>query len=333
MFHEEAIRNTVKKARVIAFNGHYDTSIVVPLNDYHHEFATLLRDPVARTISWFTYLTSNIEEGAKCIEAMQTGKLVAMSSRSFKPYFKFSSSFLKGWSYKETSKRLGTSDKIEKKRGSFLVQATETGQEKLLESCTRSSTMSILKRITKTAHPPLEDLMKNFIARTKENWDLIGTKGVGDKWFWGPTSLPVGTTFEEFVDKLKGLKLDNYATRALAGALPYSNWFKQDNKTLSEDLSDEELFKTASDMIQSMAFVGLTERYEDSMRLWLHKMGRKETNITKEDMQRNITPREKDKMQKEIEERIRQVDWMDIKLYELAKKRFEADFAKMSESL
>lgn len=156
----------------------------------------------------------------------------------------------------------------------------------------------------------------------------------------GPNSLPLEVDLAAFVAALPALQLDNYMTRVISGLSHTSYLGSQKQRRIS----DQDMLRLAKANLDSFAFVGLTERYQESIRLLQLAMGdlvdeeqlrtqaavnwNQWSHQSDEQADRKATDREPAKpISPSVLEDIEQLEWMDLQLYDHAAARFEKTLA------
>lgn len=257
--------------------GHFDMSITEVFPEHSLAFFTVLRDPKKRLISWYTYLKSNTEDIDYCLQLTQKGELKAQ--------------------------------KAEKRGRPSLELAhdqVEDGAAKL-SRCKRSP-------VRKFANRSLEQVQQNQRA----NWNnLTGPLSWRNaRPTFGPSVLPSGVSFKDFIKKMQLLKMDNYVTRALAGAHNSGCFYDSDRR---KPLDDASMLQLAKDVLRKFSFVGILERFDETLRLF--EKVTQSTQLQKLiELEYNKTPRKHDVGDGEW---LKEIDWMDFELYELANNLFE----------
>jgi len=98
--------------------------------------------------------------------------------------------------------------------------------------------------------------------------------------------------------------------------------------TLMRDLPDEALLPIAIKRIEAMAFVGLTERFDDSMAVLATQFGWSHSQSIR--LNAAYEPLPKEAEDPKVLEDIRQLNWADIELYSHATRLFEAKLATLT---
>eukprot|EP01104_Vermistella_antarctica_P001006 TRINITY_DN11080_c0_g1_i1.p1 TRINITY_DN11080_c0_g1~~TRINITY_DN11080_c0_g1_i1.p1 ORF type:complete len:634 (-),score=143.07 TRINITY_DN11080_c0_g1_i1:64-1965(-) len=130
--------------------------------------------------------------------------------------------------------------------------------------------------------------------------------------------------YREFVEHCIKFKLDNYQTRAYAGLLGES--FVDELHPDRREWDDGRMLRAAKLKLMSLPFVGLTERYADSMELlsWTFQG----STVPQEIRSRNVTPKYK-YPSTEMLNWISEVERLDRKLYKFATRLFDHRLALM----
>jgi hypothetical protein len=141
----------------------------------------------------------------------------------------------------------------------------------------------------------------------------------------GPTCLPPRTTFTHFLEALKRADYDNYMTRAVTGQTSRS--FLDPSRP---QLKSAEELVLAKEMLAAFPFVGLTERFEDSVELYLWTFGFPYSSAGKEFIFNKS--KRKNTFSQEDEVRIRQMEFQDMELYKFGMELFEQRFQMMRQA-
>lgn len=137
----------------------------------------------------------------------------------------------------------------------------------------------------------------------------------------GPTCLPPDLTFEQFTDTLREIEFDNFMARSLTGTTTRSLLKNRPH------LSPAQTLELAKQVLKSFPFVGLQERFADSIELFLWTFGFPEGQLDP----RRIYNKSEKKMdaQKLIDLNARGMDYLDVQLYEFGVSLFEERFNQM----
>jgi len=139
----------------------------------------------------------------------------------------------------------------------------------------------------------------------------------------GPTCLPPKTSFPQFIQTLKVTGYDNFMTRMLTGTTTRSflrGWDIQ--------LSPSETLSLAKQMLRAFPFVGLQERFEDSVELFLWTFGFPYSGLESEFVF-NKSAKQSSTLRPEDEDLARRMDYLDLELYEFGVQLFEKRFQRM----
>lgn len=156
---------------------------------------------------------------------------------------------------------------------------------------------------------PFTNMVANNIQKQMMNQQVFGVTA----------GFTAGMTFDDFVAHLKEAHIDNYAVRAFSGTLgrtfsgqvPGTKWRLQ--------LSYPEMLLQAKRQILKLDFLGLTEFYEESIKMLDWLLGK---NGKQKVTSRNITPPYEFPDKRVIEKIVHQEKW-DIKLHAFAVEVFK----------
>lgn len=167
-------------------------------------------------------------------------------------------------------------------------------------------------------HPVIITMLREPIARTYSNYVHLRTYGQDRLSEMGKE---LGKTDGELISIEEFLTLktqSNRQTRYLAG-LPFSD----------NSMSPKSMLLLAKTHLESMAFFGITERFDDSLRLLTYTFGwnlpTKYESLNRSTAKREMTP--------ELETAIRNANELDIELYNYATQLFDFRYKQMLKEL
>jgi len=133
----------------------------------------------------------------------------------------------------------------------------DTEDTKLSQLCNEPSSFKPLQR-----YESLEEFVQwqeHMLDKARSNDQLH---------ILGPNTLPNSTTFTEFVNLMPKLKLDNYMVRAFTGTTS-ATFIPR----FAHPQTDQEKLALAKDFLRRMPFFGITNRFEDTVKLYLWTFG------------------------------------------------------------
>jgi hypothetical protein len=160
------------------------------------------------------------------------------------------------------------------------------------------------------------------VMRWPEHW-LREEMGIGEE---GTMSL------QEFVeDPIAQGEIANLQTRLIVGAVPGNPLISAPDPGDAIPFSDEELLSLAKQRIDSFAWVGLTERMEESVRLLTAKMGWAPVEELPK-LNINPVPSAEVELAEETRAAILERTRLDAELYAYAGERLERELAEQAET-
>jgi len=254
--------------------GHADVSIATQLPRRRVIFMTMLREPVARLSSMYSYMIGNTNVAMECIDAVNRNLI-------------------------------------------YYPNITSKGISKDKKLSVICNEPMIRRRVFKNVSLPLYlDNVRNRFERG------LKFHSAATPYIMGPTCLPPQTTFTHFLEALKIAGYDNYMARAVTGQTMRSFLDSSFPK-----LTPEQTLVLAKKMLDAFPFVGLTERFEDSVELYLWTFGFPYSSPGKEFVFNKS--KKKANISSEDENRIRQMESLDLDLYKYGVQLFEDRFELM----
>lgn len=193
----------------------------------------------------------------------------------------------------------------------------DTDDKKLAQICNEPSSFKPLQR-----YESLEEFVdwQNYMFDKAKSHDQLH--------ILGPNTLPNATSFSEFVSLMPKLKLDNYMVRAFTGTT--SATFVP---RAFQPQTDQEKLALAKDFLRRMPFFGITNRFEDTVKLYLWTFGFSfPENWKAEEFAYNLSKKKEVKEDTPEMKQVKEMEWMDKELYDFALglfdervKRMEAD--------
>eukprot|EP01088_Endostelium_zonatum_P017234 TRINITY_DN4988_c0_g1_i2.p1 TRINITY_DN4988_c0_g1~~TRINITY_DN4988_c0_g1_i2.p1 ORF type:complete len:593 (-),score=120.20 TRINITY_DN4988_c0_g1_i2:185-1963(-) len=177
--------------------------------------------------------------------------------------------------------------------------------------------------------------IEELIRYSEENFEAIINNTATEPFRFQPFSMPYSYTPEQFLNALIKMDLNNYVAKALSGCLKHS--FNGDQK--KQGFREEEMLEIGKAAIDSIPFIGLAERWNDSVQLFLYTFGFLDYSFNDPawlpglvQSHRNKSSKKFDGEQEDIGElrkKVGEVDYLDEALYKYAEKVFEERYQNM----
>jgi len=184
----------------------------------------------------------------------------------------------------------------------------DTEDTKLSQLCNEPSSFKPLQR-----YESLEEFVQwqeHMLDKARSNDQLH---------ILGPNTLPNSTTFTEFVNLMPKLKLDNYMVRAFTGTTS-ATFIPR----FAHPQTDQEKLALAKDFLRRMPFFGITNRFEDTVKLYLWTFGFSfPENWKAEEFAYNLSKKKEIKEDTPEMKKVREMEWMDTELYAFALELFD----------
>jgi len=188
-------------------------------------------------------------------------------------------------------------------------------------------------------------ILREPIERTISQYEHIRRDPTGNNWVGKNFFSSKESITNIFANEDKRQVFTNVQTRYLGldfdviektnsfGSKSMRNFrFDQNLSSMQEGMSDENLLETAKKRLANFVFVGLAEKFDESLFLLYYTFGWRPMDIN---WKLNVSPKRKHHkdLSKKTLSIVRDCNKLDIKLYNYGKKIFENRFSKMVEDL